>query len=126
MHWKKGVGEHYTKLSCNCLLVGWSRNADMLWILSAKIRVEAGAYFDGVWSMFKIIEYGISYFLTFDMISWWGSSSSFFCTPSGIPGLDVVAALFRKLLRQKDFLHKSIYQVRSTSDARAHFFQLEI
>lgn len=36
--------------------------------LSAKVRVETRAYFDGVSSVFNIIEYGILYFPTFDTI----------------------------------------------------------
>ena len=51
--------------------------------------------------MFKIIEYGILYFSTFNTILRWNSSSSSFRAPSAISGLEVVAAVFTKPIQRK-------------------------
>ena len=51
--------------------------------------------------MFKIIEYGILYFSTFNTILRWNSSSSSFRTPSAISGLEVVATVFTKPIQRK-------------------------
>ena len=68
---------------------------------SAIVRLETGAYLDGVWSIFMITEDGIWCFSFNVVIWWWNISSASFRAPAGISGLEVVHTLLTKPIRLK-------------------------